>query len=148
MVVPCFAKTDAAVEAILSSAEMFFKAMKAKDYQKIWGLLTARSKMTIVDDTYKDIMKSENSARRTKEQISDDFSKGGIIAKAYWDAFLDNFDPDWVLEQSKWDMGRIERNRAEISLLYKKSEKPAMLKMFIEDNAWKTGLVETFWTRK
>jgi hypothetical protein len=45
-------------------------------------------------------------------------------------------------------MGEIEKDKAEIILQYRKSEKPAILKMFKEDNEWKVGLDESFGARK
>jgi hypothetical protein len=52
-----------------------------------------------------------------------------------------------VLEQSRWEMGFIKKNEAEIILMYKKSDRPTRLKMFKENDVWKVGLVETFWAR-
>ena len=49
------------------------------------------------------------------------------MAKAYWNSYLNAFDPDSVLEQSKWGMGAIKKDKAEISILYKESAKPAVL---------------------
>ena len=79
-----------------------------------------------------------------RQQIETDFSIGGLIAKSYWDEYLFYFDPDTVLEQSKWEMGSIGKQQAEIILQYKKAEQPARLKMFKEENQWKVGLIETF----
>jgi hypothetical protein len=45
-------------------------------------------------------------------------------------------------------MGEINSYTAEIYVQHKKSEKPAVLKMFKEDNVWKLGLEESFGTRK
>ncbi len=45
-------------------------------------------------------------------------------------------------------MGKIEKNEAEIFLQNKTSEKPAILKMFKENNEWKVGLEESFGARK
>jgi len=47
-----------------------------------------------------------------------------------------------------WEIGFIKENKAEIIIKQKKSEEPARLKLFKENNKWKVGLVETFWTRK
>ena len=55
--------------------------------------------------------------------------------------------PDIVLNESKWEIGKVGSDEAEIVLQYKKSEKPAVLKLFKEDNAWKLGLDESFGAR-
>ena len=69
------------------------------------------------------------------------------MAKAYWNSYLNAFDPDCVLEQSKWDIGAIKKDKAEINILYKKSEKPAVLLIYMEGNVWEVGLEETFGSR-
>ncbi len=139
-------KSSNEIDNVLSSAESLFKAMKDRDYPAVWKLLTVNSKIQIVDDTYKSSIKA--GVEYTKEQINMDFSATGPIANAYWNAFLAVFNPDMVIEQSKWEMGRIEKDKAEIAITHKNSEMPAVLKMFKEGGIWKVGLVETFWTRK
>jgi hypothetical protein len=69
------------------------------------------------------------------------------LAKAYWNSYLNAFDPDRVLEQSKWDIGAIKKDKAELNILYKKSEKPAVLLIYMEGNVWEVGLEETFGSR-
>lgn len=120
--------------------------MKDKDYPKIWMLLTQKSKNTIIDDVYK--AEAKAGIQHSKEQINSDFSTGGFLSSQYWNSYIDNFNPEIVLEQSKWEMGKIDRGKAEIIIRYKKSERPAEIKMFKEDGVWKVGLVETFWTSK
>jgi hypothetical protein len=41
----------------------------------------------------------------------------------------------------------VRKDRAEILLTHHGADHPATLKMFREDGGWKTGLVETFWSR-
>jgi hypothetical protein len=53
-----------------------------------------------------------------------------------------------VLEHSTWKINLIKNEYAEVNILYKKSGKPAILKIYKEDNMWKIGLEETFGTRK
>jgi hypothetical protein len=72
---------------------------------------------------------------------------GGGIARDYWDAFLRRFDPDIALEQSRWEIGSVGKDRAEILLTHHGADRPARLKMFLEAGGWKAGLVETFWSR-
>ncbi len=69
------------------------------------------------------------------------------MAKAYWNSYLNAFDPDRVLEQSKWDIGAMKKDKAEINILYKKSAKPAVLLIYMEGNVWEVGLEETFGSR-
>jgi hypothetical protein len=131
---------------VLESAEAFFKTMKSRDYVTVWLMLSARSQKTIAGDVLKSTKDSKESF--TASAIEKDFASGGPIATAYWKAFLSNFDPDTVLEQSAWQMAALKRDTAEIDILYRKAEKPAKLKMFREGERWKVGLVETFWGRK
>ncbi len=130
------------IDKILSSAEALFKTMKKKDYSKIWFFLSDKSKNNIVDDVLKAINKT--GGVYTKENINNDFSIGGLIAESYWKSYLENFNPDLVLEESSWQMGKIEKDRAEIIIRYKRSEGPAILKMLKEQGKWVVGLEETF----
>lgn len=131
---------------ILSSAESMFKAMKGRSYPAIWRYLTAGSKKAIVDNVYKASYKA--GIEYSKDQINTDFGIGGLIAKTYWGGYLAEFDPDMVLEQSRWGLGFIKNERAEIVIQYKNAEKPALLKMFKEGNSWKVGLEESFVGRR
>lgn len=136
-------------DKILITAENTFKMMQSRDLKGIWDCLTEKSKQRIVDDTYKSYLKlakKENIPTPSKKDILNDFETVGRIAREYWEAFLENFDPKTVLEQSEWKIGKVEGNYAEIIIHYKKSERPAILQMFKERGVWKTGLVETFWT--
>jgi hypothetical protein len=146
--VACMAASIREQHDILSSAESLFKVMKEKDYPKIWFHLSIVSRNSIIDATYKNILKHEKEKGRetniSKEQIEQDFSVGGLIAKGYWESYLHAFNPDMVLEQSKWEMGKIGKDRAYINVTYKKAERPAVIQMFKEDGSWKVGLMETF----
>ena len=81
------------------------------------------------------------------EAVRRDFVAGGPIARDYWDAFLRRFDPDAALEHSRWEIGSVGKDRAEILLTHQGADHPATLKMLLEDGGWKVGLVETFWSR-
>ncbi len=139
---------DPEVEMILSSAESLFKAMKARNYKGVWDLLTVKSKDEIVKESYKAIARFNAAAKSgnsvSKAEIEADLGSGGIMSKAYWDGYLENFNPDLVLEQSTWTMGKIEGNEAEVVIHYKKAEKPALVQMKKEGGKWKVGLMETF----
>ena len=141
----CLAFADD-IDNILLSAESLFKNMKVKDYPSIWMFLSERSKEAIIGDVYK--ASASAGIEYSKKQIYQDFSIGGLLSKSYWNGFLKTFDPDMVLEHSKWGIGTVKKDEAEIIITYKKSERPAILKMFKENGHWKVGLVETFWTRK
>jgi hypothetical protein len=138
----CAGNNDSEIDQILSSAESLFKAMKEKNYPKIWTFLSVKSKNIIIDDVYKAVNKKGTNYK--KEDIYKDFAAGGLLAASYWRNYLENFNPDIVLEESTWDMGKIEKDKAEIIIRYKKSEGPAMLKMFKEEGKWMVGLEETF----
>jgi hypothetical protein len=133
-------------DSILTSAESLFKAMQKKDYAQIWGSLSQKSRGTIVQDTYKAL--NPKAGGYTEESIGKDFTGGGSLSGAYWNAFLNKFDPIMILDQSRWEMESIKSDKAEIKIIYKKAQSPAILKMFKEDCIWKVGLTESFWARK
>lgn len=137
--------TDEEINAVFTSAESVFKAMKARNYPVIWQFLSAKTKKSTVEAVYKSSRKANIDLER--ERIGADFAAGGELAKAYWDSYLSVFDPKMVLEESKWDLGIIKKDTAEINILYKKSKKPAVLLLYKEDNIWKVGMEETFGTR-
>jgi hypothetical protein len=155
-----------AVPAILDRAESFFQSMKVRDYPAIFAALSAKSRETIVAETTAAFAAaaakqapqgkptSDNAAPAPAkasppepEAVRSDFVAGGPIARDYWDAFLRRFDPDAALEHSRWEIGSVGKDRAEILLTHHGADHPATLKMFLEDGGWKVGLVETFWSR-
>jgi hypothetical protein len=146
--IPCTLKAqdNDSINAVLDSAEKYFISLKAKEYKKAWSLLSKKSQETIIKDIYK--ASNKIGANTTNEDIRQDFDNSGIISQNYWNAFLVSFDPNMILEKSRWEIGFIKENKAEIIIKQKKSEEPARLKLFKENNKWKIGLVETFWTRK
>lgn len=131
-------------DAILSAAENLFIYMKEKEYVSVWNFLSDKSKKVIIEDVYKESKKA--GVEYQQNELLSDFNKGGMLAKAYWDSFTKAFDSNIVLEQCKWEMGKIEINEAAVILKYKKSDKPAILKMYKENNGWKVGLKESFGT--
>jgi len=58
-----------------------------------------------------------------------------------------SFFEQFMLFPGKWDMGAIKKDKAEISILYKESAKPAVLILYMEGNVWKVGPEETFGPR-
>lgn len=137
------------ISGILDSAESFFISLKTGDYKTSWRLLSQRSRETIVKDVYKATGKMGISI--TAQEIRSDFENSGMIANSYWKAaFNDTFDPDIILKESKWEMGKISKDQAEILITHIKARHsaPAHLKVLKENGAWTVGLVETFWVRK
>ncbi len=134
------------LDILLDSSENFFFSLEKGEYQTAWELLSEKSHKTIINDVYKATRKLQKDIKR--EDIANDFLTKGIMFRNYWYAFAGNFDSKMILEESRWEIGYISKERAEIIITYKKTEHPAKLKMFKENNAWKVGLVETFWTRK
>jgi hypothetical protein len=165
---PAYAESpeeNPAVPAILARAESLFQSMKSRDYPAIFAALSAKSRETIVAETSSALAAAAKQAPRGKptgadppsapakaprpdpEAVRSDFVAGGPIARDYWDAFLRRFDPDAALEHSRWEIGSVGKDRAEILLTRRGADHPATLKMFREDGAWRAGLVETFWSR-
>lgn len=127
-------------------AESFFVGMKNREYSNIFELLTSKSKDVIISEVYNAIIKIDESV--TKESLMFDFKMGGEISKSYWQGFLKNFNPDMVLVDSSWSVGKCDEKYCEVIITYKKSQKPALLKLYKENNSWKVGVVESFWARK
>ena len=111
-----------------------------------FAALTAKSQATILSETVSALAAAEGSAPK-RQDVRRDFENGGPLARNYWGGFLRRFDPDVALEHSRWRMGAIETNRAEILLTHEGAERPAVLRMYREGGIWKVGLAETFWTR-
>jgi hypothetical protein len=154
-----------AVPAILARAESLFQSMKNRDYPAIFAALSVKSRETIVAETSSALTAAARQAPPGRSSAADtssapaknpapgpeavrrDFDAGGPIARDYWDAFLHRFDPDAPLEHSRWQIGSVGKDRAEILLTHHGADHPATLNMFREDGGWKVGLVETFWSR-
>ena len=128
---------------ILDSAESLFKAMQLKNYPEIWMGLSKTSHKIIAEQVHK-AMEKAGEAGYSVALVEEEFSVGGPVARSYWDAYLDNLQVDYILEQSRWEIGFIKKDKAEICLLYRKAGNPARLKMLKERNQWKVGLMETF----
>ena len=135
---------QATVKILLSSVESTFVAMKNRDYPGIWARLSSASRNTIVEDTRKAIARSSDG-EAPKDRIEHDFREGGPVARTYWDGFLRRFDPDAALSKSRWEMGEASDTEAYLLITHEGAEKPAQVRLYKEDGAWKLGLVETFW---
>lgn len=117
--------------------------MRARDYPAIWGLLSLKSRESIVGEVVKESGRTGEGAVDVGE-IERDFERGGAIARAYWEGYLREFDPKTVLSESRWEMGEVGEDSAEIRITHKRSERPAVLRMVREGGIWKVGLIETF----
>jgi len=131
---------------LFTVVEDFFVNLKEKNYSKVWESLTSKSQKVIAEDVLKAEKKAGNNV--TIEKIFEDFSQGKGLAKDYWDSFLIYFNPDIILKDSFWEVGKVEKNYAEVLVRYKKSENPTILKLYKEKDIWKFGLVESFWVIK
>jgi hypothetical protein len=131
---------------VLESAERFFKSLRAARYAEVWSLLSLRSQEIITEDIMNGPMTA--GTRYTKDQIRADLRIGGLIATSYWRGVLQSFDPDLVLEESRWESGFMGRDKAELLITHRRSTNPAHLKLYKEADVWKVGMVESFWTRK
>ncbi|RJQ17462.1 MAG: hypothetical protein C4560_08535 [Nitrospiraceae bacterium] len=134
------------IESVLETAEKFFLSLQTRDYNNAWALLSEKSRRTIINDVYKTYHKMGGSTR--KEDVIKNFDDRGAMFNNYWDAFLESFHPAIILEESNWEIGFLSGLNAEIIITHKKSKNPANLKLIKENDSWKVGLVETFWTRK
>jgi hypothetical protein len=141
---PCVA--DKGEDEVLTAAETFFVALKEKRFADAWESITVKSRDTIINEVYKEINKTETKIG--KGLVTDDFNKNGELSRIYWNSFLKNFDPDTVLEQSIWSIGKIKGDNATVILKYKESEYNSELKLYKEDRKWHVGLVESFWIMK
>jgi len=133
---------DIEIDKILSSAESLFKAMKQRNYPKIWTNLTDKSRDLIINNVYIEGKKWGNNYQN--EVINKDFAEGGALSASFWKQYLEKFDPDWVLEESKWEMGKMQKDQAEVIIRYKRSVGPTILQMFKEKGKWVVGLLETW----
>lgn len=131
-------------EAILTAAEGVFKAMKEKDYRGLWQGLTAKTRDEIVASVIKEAKKREQALNAGEDDLKRDFAEGGTNAQDYWNAYTSVFNPDMVLRESRWSLAEVKKDRAVVSILYRKAEHPALLQLKKEDGAWRVGLEETF----
>jgi hypothetical protein len=142
---PCL-RADKVEDEVLTAADAFFVALKEKRFADAWESITAKSRDTIINEVYKEINKTKTKIG--KDLVTDDFNKNGELSRIYWNSFLKNFDPDIILEQSTWSIGKIKGDTAMIVLKYKESEYNSELKLYKENGKWHFGLVESFWIMK
>ena len=134
------------INTVLYSAEVFFISIKESDFESSWDLLSEKSKNKIINEIY-DVSR-DNGAEIEKDDIRRSFRQNGLIASNFWNSARSKFDPDMVLEDSRWEIGSIKNSKAEIIITYKESSRPSKLKMYKERDVWRVGLVETFWPRR
>jgi hypothetical protein len=145
--VPCAVSAEEdmnfTIDVMLAQAEDFFKSLKTGKYDAAWHLLSEKSRQTIIDDVFKTYQDMGGAIQR--EAIEQDFENSDIIFRNYWNSFVQRFDALMILDDSRWQSGMMEQDRAEIIITYKDSKNPLKLKMVKENDLWKVGLVETFW---
>lgn len=146
LLLPSPAFTGGEEDRLLDSAGGIFEAMRDRDVRTVWAFLSNQSKTTIIGEVKEASVRAGSAY--SEDQIAIDMQMGGLIARSYWKAFLESFDPHPVLEESRWEMGYLKKDRGEIVIQHKRAEWPARLKMYKEDGFWKVGLVETFWSGK
>jgi hypothetical protein len=134
------------VDGVLTAAESVFQSMSRAAYPALWAGLTVQTRKSIIQSVHKSLAKA--GLDYTEEDIGADFASGSALARDYWTNYVLQFEPRLVLEESKWTMGTIKKDSAEIIIRYKKSDRDAVLKLFREEGQWKVGLDETFSTRK
>jgi hypothetical protein len=126
--------------------------MKERNYTRIWLFLSNTSRNAIIEDTYRNMVRYSKEKGKgmiySRKQIRENFGSGGTIAQVYWNSYIEAFNPDMVLEQSKWEMGKVGKDKAEINIIYKKATRPAIIQMYKEDDIWRVGLTETFKSAK
>lgn len=143
----CYSYKASPNDKVIEVVYSFFASVKAGNYPKTWSCLTQASKKGIVQSI-------ENSFKKNKingvsaGEIRNDMKSGGGIAGAYWGGYLKSFNPEIALKYSKWKVRFIHSDSAEIQINYIYSKQTAFLKAFKENNRWKFGLTESFWTRK
>lgn len=134
------------IAPILDCAEKYFVSLKNSEYDKVWNLLTEKSRLVIINDVYK-ASKGMN-INIEKDDVARDFNSRGVMFRNYWNSFVSTFDTDMILEHSRWEVGFVKDGDAEILITNEKSQRPTRLIVLKEEDAWKVGLVETFWNRK
>jgi hypothetical protein len=128
------------IDPVLRPAEALFTSLQKKDYAQVWSYLSQKSKGAIVGR----IVDGSGPAPATSEAVAKDFATGGKLSRAYWDSFLERFDPRMILEQSRWESVTLDHDRADIRITHRKAGNPLILRMFREDGVWKVGFAETF----
>ncbi|NPU84341.1 MAG: hypothetical protein HPY65_07615 [Syntrophaceae bacterium] len=131
---------------ILSAAERTFILMNEKRYGNVWESISEKSKDAIV----RDVLKACKAFHVTCDgkKLQEDFATGGPDATAYWHNYLETFEPDSILIESIWKMGKAGAEEADILLRHKDSSRDVVLKVVKENGAWRTGLEESFGVRK
>ena len=134
------------VDNVLTAAESVFQNMSQAAYPALWAGLSSRTRQSIIQSVRKSLGKV--GFDYSEERIRADFAAGGELARDYWVNYVSQFEPRLVLEESKWTMGALKQDYAEIAIRHKKSDRDAILKLFREEGQWRVGLDETFSTRK
>lgn len=133
-------------DELLTAAESLFQNMAKGNYPALWDGLSDATRRGIARDVGRAVAKTGDA--RGESEILADFAQGGPLARHYWAAYLGQFDPRTVLEESRWSLGVMGKDRAEIVLRYRKSRQDTILKLFHERGGWRVGLAESFSARQ
>ncbi len=128
------------IDPVLRPAEALFTSLQKKDYAQVWSHLSQKSKGAIIGR----ITEGSGPDSVTSDAVARDFATGGKLSRAYWDSFLERFDPRMILEQSRWESVTLDDDRADIRITHRKAGNPLILRMFREEGVWKVGFAETF----
>jgi hypothetical protein len=128
------------IDPVLRPAEALFASLQKKDYAQAWSYLSQKSKGAIIGR----ITAGSGPDPVPVDAVAQDLATGGKLSRAYWDSFLERFDPRMILEQSRWESVTLDEDRADIRITHKKAGNPLLLRMFREDGVWKVGFAETF----
>lgn len=137
---------DPQVVEVFLAARTFFEEIEKGSNAALWKSITAESRKKIVDTIYKEQKKTGESS--TRDQIRDNFESCGSICTAFWRAYSASFDREVTLQLSRWELGFLKKNKAEILITHPRADRPAKLKLFREDGKWKVGMMESFWGRR
>ncbi len=133
--------------SILSAAEKPFIHMNEKRYRDVWEGISRKSKDAIV----RDVLKACNVFHVTCDSATkfhEDFANAGPSAIVYWENYLAAFDPNSLIKESRWVMGKVGDEEADIVVRFRGSNGDAVLKVVKENGVWKMGLEESFGVRK
>ncbi|MGV8080481.1 MAG: hypothetical protein AB2L22_10570 [Syntrophales bacterium] len=132
--------------AILSAAEKTFLCLNEKRYRDVWESISRKSRDAVIRDVL-DACEAFH-IRCDEMKIRESFARGGPDALIYWENFLSAFDPNSVIRESRWMMGKSGAEEADIAVLHRDSDREAVFRVVKEDGVWKMGLEESFGVRK
>ncbi len=98
-------------ERILAAAEKPFVLMGQKDFRTLWGSISQRSRVAILNDVLKACRSLHGECDRNELQA--DFAKGGPSAMIYWELPC-RLRPEHGAPGARWSMGNVSADEAEV----------------------------------